>query len=76
MPRVTWMGRSLSDAERVAQAKEVSPGVLVSPWERGTCEHGKPYPYRWRWRADAGIEAGEPVMGKNGCKGCNADEEG
>ncbi len=65
------MARRLSDAARVDQARELKPGVLASPWERGTCDHNRAYPFRWVWKDEDGIENGEPQMGANGCKHCN-----
>lgn len=71
MSATTWMNRTLSDAERTAQAKEIRPGVFVSPWERGVCRHNKAYPVRWRWHAGEDIESAEPEMGNHGCKACD-----
>jgi hypothetical protein len=32
---MSWMNEKLSDAERVARAVEIRPGVFAAPWERG-----------------------------------------
>lgn len=68
---MTWMATKLSDAERVAQAVEIGPGRVASPWERGTCPNGRAYKTRWTWRPDRGetIEHGEPD-GLCGCRRC------
>lgn len=73
---MSWMSTKLTDAERVAQAKEIKPGVMASPWERGECPKGKAFPTRWTWRPANGetIEDGEPE-GACLCKHCNSSED-
>ncbi len=73
MDAMSWMNRTMTDAERFAQGREIEPGVFVSPWERETCRHGKAYPARWRWNAGDEIEDAEPEYGRHDCKKC--DEE-
>lgn len=71
---MSWM-RVLTEEQRVAGAREIKPGVLASPWERETCQHGRPYPVRWRWLKGETIETSKPE-GSCGCAKCNMDEDG
>lgn len=74
---MSWMSNAkLSDADRVAQAIEVKPGLMAGPWERGSCQFGRAFKFRWTWRPglDETIESGKPE-GTCGCKKCNPREK-
>jgi hypothetical protein len=73
---VSWLGVRLNDQARVARAVEIKPGLMASPWERGTCQNGRAFPARWTWRPGRGetIETGEPE-GLCGCKKCQPTDE-
>ena len=69
---MSWLSNTkFSDADRVAQAVEVKPGLMAGPWERGTCQYGRAFKTRWTWRPARGetIEDGEPE-GTCCCKRC------
>lgn len=62
---MSWMTIKMNDEQRTAMAMEIRPGVMASPWERGTCQHGKAFPFRWTWRPGRGetVVDGDPEGG-------------